>query len=319
MTTEADQRHLVERLNEAAPGPQARIDYVLRRVAGQAMLRLPFAQRALRKAAYLLEHVALQGDIERDTTGYLRKLRGGEARDRATDPTSGFGYDSEAQELLVAVNYSREAARPDFARVRTESHALYEDIEATVARVLEQDPAVRSFVDFGVGYAHVEARLARRFPQVEFIGIDRSRLTQRFNEHHFADLPNTRFVSGDIFDLLRERRFDGGVFFHARTLLMLPPETIDRLYDAVRGAGFRWIVGFEQAGISRETHGWYRFSADEDRPSVVFRGFMFIHNYPYRLRRSGFTLVDADVIRTRHPNPDFRVLRLVARRAEDRP
>jgi hypothetical protein len=305
----------VSRIN-IGPGAIARADYILRRIAGQVIMRVPLAQTLLRKVAYAINHLTIQADVERDTAKFVRALRESTTSDpRATDLSSGFGYDNELAELGAAVQYRAEAIDPRFAEIKTESYALYEAIEKTMVELLTRERSARSVLNFGVGYMHVDAQLARRFPNVEFLGIDRSMLTQRFNERYFSAIPNLRHLTGDVFDLLKSQRFDGAVLLHARTMVLLPPETIARLYDAARDAGFAYIVGFEQAGISRQTHRWYHFDEQSDTASVVYRGFMFLHNYPRLFKNSGYRLIDADVLKTRHPNPDFRILKLVAARA----
>lgn len=87
-----------------------------------------------------------------------------------------------------------------------------------------------------------------------------------------------------------------------------------KLYRAVRAAGFSYVYGTEQYGISRQTGKNFDFSF-EHRASVVYRDFMYIHNYPEILKDCGFDLIRIDSIKTDHPHQDYRVLSFVAKSA----
>ena len=111
----------------------------------------------------------------------------------------------------------------------------------------------------------------------------------------------------NVFELFESNRFDGGVFFHSRTLLLLPQEFIRKLYMAARQAGFKYIFGAEQYGISRQSGKAYDFSYDFQE-SVVYRDFMYIHNWPNILKDCGFELQKIESVKTDHPHEDFRIM-----------
>ena len=57
----------------------------------------------------------------------------------------------------------------------------------------------------------------------------------------------------------------------------------------------------------------YNFS-DDDKPSVAYRGGMYLHNYPGILRKFGYRVVESKLIKTDHPHEDFRLLYMLAER-----
>jgi len=120
-------------------------------------------------------------------------------------------------------------------------------------------------------------------------------------------------LSGDIFETLKNGNFTGGVFMHSRTLLLLPQSFVRELYKAVYEAGFTHILGTEQYGISRQLGKAYSFSYDY-QDSVVYRDFMYIHNYPNILADCGFKINRIENFKTDHMHDDVRILSFEAER-----
>lgn len=229
------------------------------------------------------------------------------------DSDYGYAGDVFFNELTTAHKYKKQIDEGFVGP--SESKRLYEHILATASELIRNSNAPCHF-NFGVSYAYTDAALARQFPDVTFYGIERTDAARIYNERFFADINNLRILSGDIFDLLSKQRFDGGIFFHSRTLLLLPEEFIRKLYAAARLAGFKYIFGTEQYGISRQTGRPYEFSfAPKD--SVVYRDFMYIHNWPNILLDSGFELQKIVSVRTNHPHEDCRILSFQACAMED--
>jgi hypothetical protein len=223
----------------------------------------------------------------------------------------GYTGDQEIQAFLL---YRREL-KEGRTRQATESGALYDKQLEVIPPLLKSDPEIKKFLDFGVCYAHIDMELAKRFPAVEFHGIDRSPLTKILNEFEFGQRPNLKFIVGDVMPHLEHMDYDASVFFHSRTALVLSRPVLEELYRRVFKAGFRYIVGFEQFGLSRETLKPFVFDLDV-RDSVPFRAFMFIHNYPAILRDAGYTMVRAEVFKTDHGDKDYRFLYFLGKRAE---
>lgn len=219
---------------------------------------------------------------------------------------SGFGYEDEFVELKAAAYYRAQIEAGNLDRQKTESGALYREvIESLSSRLRKGD--IKTVLNFGVSYAHVDTQLAAAFPDVRFVGLERSKLTTTYNQNIFGDLPNVSFVASDVFDHLKANRYDDALFLHIRTLTLLPESFVDKLYGAAAEAGFADIAGFEQCGISYETHEPYAFDLDPEKPSVNYRSGMFIHNYPGKAAKHGFDLRYAKLLKTNHPESTYRI------------
>lgn len=280
------------------------------RMAFQKLVhKVPLISKGLRFIGYRLVFL---GNLRQEESGRLASINllRNDRRD-AQKFGSAYGYADEVAELMVAYKYWNQLQKKDFDSMPAESGVLYEETVQRVSGLFKTDPGIKTFFNFGVCYAHVDSILAQKHPDIQFLGIDRSKYTKLFNEDNFSQIKNMEFVTGDIFDYLKGKKFPDGVFFTARTLVYLPMNFIQRLLKCVRDAEFRYIVGFEQVGISRETLKPYEFSL-EVTPSVLFRNNFFIHNYPALVSQAGYDLQSVELIKTKHPHEDYRFMNFVA-------
>ena len=97
--------------------------------------------------------------------------------------------------------------------------------------------------------------------------------------------------------------------------MLLPKEFIEELYQSVYSSGFKYISLMEQIGISHQTYKCYDFS-DKDKPSVAYRGGMYLHNYPGILKKCGYRVIESKLIKTDHPHEDFRFLYILAEKTK---
>ena len=238
------------------------------------------------------------------------------AKDAATanEPGSGYGSADAVDEFVTTLAYAR-IFEADPALDRSGTHDTARCVEATVASVAASDPSLRSCLNFGVSYGRADARLAARFPNMEFVGLDRSPLTKVLNElvHPAPAAGNLKFVADDIFHALGQRAWARSAFLHCRTLVQLPMSFIERLYAAVHAAGFEYVLGFEPVGLSRVSKASFGFS-DSRKSSELFRDNLFLHNYPGLLAAAGYAVQRSDLVRTSHPHEDYRILYFVAKR-----
>jgi hypothetical protein len=227
------------------------------------------------------------------------------------DLDSKYGYSGDvfAHEVKTALSYQNQIAK-GFPNP-SESKKLYEHIINLSNSVLETQE-IPVYLNFGVSYAYTDAILARKFSKTKFFGIERTAAAKVVNQPLTLEIKNLEMLSGDVFDLFAQRRFDGGILFHSRTLLLLPQDFVRKLYKAAHEAGFRYIIGTEQYGISRQTGKPYEFSY-EYQDSVVFRSFMYIHNWPNILKDCGFELQQIESIKTDHPHADYRIMSFLAK------
>jgi hypothetical protein len=225
---------------------------------------------------------------------------------------SKFGYSGDVfyNELMAMYKYKKQIDS-NFPEP-SESKALYNHIIEKSSILIE---AIKPtcYLNFGVSYAYTDSILASKYKNVQFIGIERTSSAKLFNDFYFSNIENLTMIYGDIFETLKNGNFKGGIFMHSRTLLLLPQIFIRNLYKAVYEAGFTHIIGTEQYGISRQLKKAYQFSYNY-QDSVVYRDFMYIHNYPNILADTNFKLKRIENIETEHPHNDYRFLSFEAER-----
>ena len=215
--------------------------------------------------------------------------------------------------LEFTLRYSSEISSPGFSEnTTTASYKLYQEQLKTMRNLINQKRPKKVF-NFGICYAYVDNELANEFPEIDFIGIDLSPHNKAVNDVDFSSTKNLTILSGDVFPHFSEIDYSDSIFFHSRTLLLLPREFIQKLYKSVYDANFDCIVGFEQNGLSEEISAPYAFDTF-DKPSVYWRDRMYIHNYPYLAKAAGYEIQDIDLFFTPHTSPDFQILRFVAQR-----
>lgn len=235
----------------------------------------------------------------------------------ANEPGSGYGSADAVDEFMTTLHYARVVgAGPALDRTGTLDAARC--LEETLATLIASDPGLSACLNFGASYAHADARLAARFPHVQFMALDRSPLTRVLNELMLPSLPNLSFAADDVFRVLAARDWSRGALVHCRTLVQLPMSLIGRLYAASHAAGFEYIVGIEPWGLSRVTGSSFELS-DLRRPSAHFRDNLFLHNYPGLLATAGYAVERIDLMSTSHPHEDYRLLYFVARRCRPAP
>lgn len=218
-------------------------------------------------------------------------------------------------EITAFLNYRNQLKEKDEVRLtNSESQTLYENQVNILSETFKSYPSINTLINFGVCYAHVDSILARRFPEIQFHGVDRSPSTRALNEAEFRDLPNMHYFTEDICDHLAKHDYANGLFFHSRIAVLLNKPILENIYNAAFDSGCELIVGFEQFGVCRQTFSPIEFNL-EDRDSTHYRGFMFIHNYPGMLLKAGYRTERFMIFKTGHPHPDFRVAAFVARRS----
>ncbi|MBT8434310.1 MAG: hypothetical protein KJN95_06600 [Gammaproteobacteria bacterium] len=224
---------------------------------------------------------------------------------------SGYGYEDEFTELKAAAYYRAQIEAGNLESQKTESGALYKDVIGFIDSYVKENK-INRVVNFGGSYAYIDTELAKLNPEVEFICLDRSRLTKIYNENIFSDLGNLNFVAEDVFDYVQPLKFQDSIFLHIRTLTLLPQSFVEKLYNSVSEAGFHSVICYEQCGISYETGKPFEFSDDANKQSVNFRSGMFIHNYPGLLNSLGFEINQTELLKTNHPDRTYRIAKIVA-------
>ena len=236
----------------------------------------------------------------------------GNFNDDGYDEKSEYGYSGDIFKAELMTMYKYKKQIDDNYLEPSESKRTYAHIIEKSERLIYKAKP-RCYFNFGVSYAYTDSILARKFPEVEFFGIERTDSAKLFNSLYFSDITNLTIYSGDIFEYLKKGNYQGGIFITSRTLLLLPESFIRKLYKSVYDAGFSHIMATEQYGFSRQLNNFFEFSF-EYKQSVVFRDHMYIHNYPNILRESGFILSRMENFKTDHPHEDVRILSFEAER-----
>ena len=192
-----------------------------------------------------------------------------------------------------------------------ESPVLYEHTIAKASELILENK-ITTFFNLGICYPYVDSQLAKKFLDTKFIGIERTEILPILNNHFFADQKNMVSICGDLFDYLKSNSFTNSVFFHSRTMTLLSKSFVERTYKSAAQAGFSFIFGNEQIGVSRESGLPYVFSFS-DKPSEIYRKTMFMHNYPAILKEAGYETIYVEAIQTGHPDPDYRILSFIGR------
>ena len=288
------------------PTPGARFDHSVRKILGAVFCRFYPAKVLLR----LTEKAALA--VRNCTVNYEPLMAQAKTAASASPNSFGsaFGYEDDSKELDAVLYYRDQLRNPDFENIPSESAVLYQRVLAAFEELLEKDASIKNVLDFGVSYAHVDSVLAKRHPQLRFIGCDRSELTMAINRVDFGHVPNLVLHGGDVFECL-EKYTPIDVLFHMRTACLLPADFLDQLYAKARACGARYIVLAEQIGLSWETDAGYVFS-DQQQDSILLRWKMMIHNYPALLKKAGFKVAHSESFGTRHANPNLKLLLIVA-------
>lgn len=223
---------------------------------------------------------------------------------------SDFGYSGDVffKELSTAHKYRLQIEEK--FKEKSESKKLYKHM-FKVLKDLCYENKVSSVVNFGVSYAYIDHKLAKEFPEIKFYGIERTKAAKLYNQAFLPPLNNLEIIESDIFKALEKLNLKDSILFTSRTLLLLPSSFILKLYKFAKKNKIRWIVGFEHYGVSRQTRNSYKFSY-ENQKSVIYKDFMYIHNYPNIIETAGYDLERIEDVITDHPEEDFRILSYTA-------
>ena len=130
------------------------------------------------------------------------------------DDLNTVGYVGD-MEITAFLNY-RNQLKDEARLTNSESRTLYEKQIDILSETFNLYPSIDTLINFGVCYAYLDSILARRFPEIQFQGVDRSPWTKALNEAEFHDLPNMHFFTKNIYDHLANHDYANGLFFHSR-------------------------------------------------------------------------------------------------------
>lgn len=164
--------------------------------------------------------------------------------------------------------------------------------------LLNIKPDIKTVIDFGVLCAHPDYNLSKRFPNVNFIGIDRETTTAKFNKKSFQN-SNVEYMADDILKSLpgiMKKYPKPYLLFHARTVNLIYPEWAKQFYKKCAELGVDYLLIYENIGLSK-THFQYYDYDQMPEDSIVFQNGQFIHNYKKFLQEAGYKITDKKLIK----------------------
>lgn len=211
-----------------------------------------------------------------------------------TRPSGVFGdryNEEEAEDYWTTLYWAMTAFSPRQHPWAWLSHLYQERFSE-----LLDDPSrdIRTFVNFGVFCAEPDRRVAERYSDVRFVGVDREQSTKRLNERAF-EVPNLSFEAADILDALPgavERSAGHVALFHGRTTTLMYPAAVRAVYRRAAELGVRYIALFENWALSRSELRY--FEPDGlPRDAIACHEVMLIHDYARYLDESGYSVVES--------------------------
>src|SRR3989338_8544982 len=168
-----------------------RLRKTCRMLVQRLVYKFPIIGKGLRFVGYRLVLVGHLGEDEKKRLASIKLLHsdGSEAQKFG----SSYGYIDEVSELEVAYEYWEQLHRKDCPNTPSESWALYQHAIQKVSELLSSDKTIKRVFNFGVSFAYVDHALAVKHPDVQFLGIDRSKYTKLFNEDNFSSAKNMTF------------------------------------------------------------------------------------------------------------------------------
>src|SRR5262249_2193824 len=135
--------------------------------------------------------------------------------------------------------------------------------EKTIDGVLTRDASIDTVIDFGVLCADPDYRLSMKYPEKQFIGVDRGEATKRLNEAAYKGT-NLKFVAANIDDELPSIVKKGTtMLFHARTGTLCYPQLLRDIYKKCAATGVKKITLFENNALDRRSFRYLDFDRME--------------------------------------------------------
>jgi|GEM_PF-2722096 len=177
--------------------------------------------------------------------------------------------------------------------------------EKKISDYLDKYGDIKTVVNFGVFCAVPDYRLALKYPDKNFVGIDRELKTKQLNDAAFA-ATNISFHALDLVDIIYEDRYEVKNFlalerekgeivvFHARTTTLIYPEAVKQLYKACAKQKIKYIALYENMALSR-THMQYFDFDTMPADAIPYFSVMMIHNYKKYLEEAGYEIVEKEL------------------------
>lgn len=158
---------------------------------------------------------------------------------------------------------------------------------------------IRQLLEVGTMCAEPLFRLAQRFPDCEFIGIDRQPILKENNERAYRR-SNLRFVADDIAHFLETSRSSirpPSMLLHVRTSPFFYPAGLQRMYEQCAEANVEYIALVEHYGVSKVDIRFVDFEL-MSRDGEARARFLTHHNYKRTLQRAKYEIIHTRMLGT---------------------
>lgn len=183
------------------------------------------------------------------------------------------------------------------------------------------DLPLRQLIEVGTMCAEPLYRLAQRFPDCEFIGVDRQPILKKNNDKAYRR-PNLRFVADDIAHFLSTSRASirpPSMLLHVRTSPFFYPAGLQQMYEQCAEADVEYIALVEHYGFSSVEVKFVDFEIMA-RDGEARAQYLTHHNYKRILARAGYEIIYTRMLGTYSLlTSDSNSIFLVARRVKVTP
>ena len=171
-----------------------------------------------------------------------------------------------------------------------------------IETILRSDPSVRSVLDIGCNYAYMDYLMAKRFPGLNFYGIDAPHDLEKVNDD--LKLPNLTIHSGYALETIENGVRADLCYFSSTAATIRTPEL--KAYLKLMSTFAKYVVFSEPIYQSPDGASENPDKMDPDASLPVFlqvhfasnkRGYLcYAHNYKEIVERSGFSVLHYRVL-----------------------
>lgn len=175
------------------------------------------------------------------------------------------------------------------------SKTMHGIVPPLIETILKFDPSIRSVLDIGCNFAYMDHVMAKRFPHVQFYGVDVPRELEKINEE--LKLPNLKVRSGYALDLIERGELHADLCYFSTTAITIrTPELKAYLAEIAKFA--KYVVFSESIYESPDKVSENPDTIDPDLSIPTFlqihfptnkRGYLcYVHNYRALVTQAGF-------------------------------
>jgi hypothetical protein len=169
------------------------------------------------------------------------------------------------------------------------NHVMFAEVE----KLLAANPNLRKVINYGTLCGIREYELSERYPDIVWAGYDISELATEWNRDAYAR--NNLLFDSDFEAMLAklEKLPGDALLVHCRTMDIMLPEAVRRVYRACRESGVQKIMTAEYFSRSLPTLLYPDFAADPV-DTVHWDGILVMHNYAKLFPETGYRIAGTE-------------------------